>query len=665
MLRRALPGLLLWCVSVPASLVRIEVEERSDVLDGKPFGTAGPYERIVGRAYFAVDPSLPANRIISDIDLAPRNEEGKVEFSADLYVLKPRYPKTGNGTILFEVSNRGGKGMLRMFNLAETSADPRTPTDFGDNLLLEQGFTLLWLGWQFDVPRQPELLRLYAPAVKNLTGLVRSEFVPDRETQSFSLADRTMLVAYPVLDPGDADLKLTVRDRAQGARRTIPRSQWKLSGDRTRVLMETGFEPGKIYEIVYRAQDPVLVGLGPAAVRDLISFLKYGGAPEQDHLPLADQRQHLKRAIGFGSSQSGRFLRTFLYYGFNQDEQNRPVFNGIMAHVAGAGRGSFNHRFAQPSRDGHPFMNTFYPTDIFPFSDLEQTDAETGMSDGLLVRAAKVGVTPKIFYTNSSYEYYGRAASLTHTSLDGRRDMPLAPGTRIYLLAGSQHGPAAFPPPRSGTQNLSNPNDQRWSMRALLLAMHQWLATGREPPPSAYPRIADHALVPLSAVRFPRIPDVAFPTLIKQAYRVDYGPQFRTRGIVSLEPPTLGTAFPVLVPQVDEDGNETAGIRVPDVQVPLATYTGWNLRDPKLGAPDELFSMAGSFLPFARTKAEREKDLDPRPSIRERYNSREAYLQKVAAAAGDLARAGYLLQQDVPGLLERAAHQWDYLTEPR
>ena len=650
---------LLVCAPVSASLVRIEVQERTDVLEGKAFGAAGPYERIVARAYFAVDPKAPANRIISDIDLAPRNDQGQVEFSADLYLLKPRDPKTGNRTILFEVSNRGRKGMLGMFNLAEASADPQAAAHFGDGLLLEQGFTLVWLGWQFDVPHQPELLRLYAPAAAGVTGLVRSEFVPDRKTQSVPLADRTM-IAYPVANPEDLGLALRVRDRVEGARRTVPRDRWKLSADRTQVQMEAGFEPGKIYELVYQAQDPVLAGLGPAGVRDLISFLKYGGTPEQGYVLLSDQSRYLKRAIGCGSSQSGRFLRTFLYYGFNQDEKSRRVFDGIMAHVAGGGRGSFNHRFAQPSRDGHPFMNMFYPTDIFPFTDPEQTDPETGLTDGLL-RVGQVPDLPKIFYTNSSYEYYGRAASLTHTSVDGQRDAPLAPGTRIYMFAGAQHGPAAFPPSRSGTQNPANPNDFRWSMRALLRAMNHWLTDGKEPPPSQYPKISEGQLVPLGEVRFPKIPGVAFPTLIHKAYRVDYGPQFRTRGIVSLEPPKVGKAFPMLLPQVDADGNETAGIRLPEIAVPLATYTGWNLRDPKLGAPDELFSMAGSWLPFPRTKAERQKSRDPRSSVEERYASREDYLKRISAAARDLVQRGYLLDQDLPQIIERAGRQWDML----
>jgi hypothetical protein len=362
-------------------------------------------------------------------------------------------------------------------------------------------------------------------------------------------------------------------------------------------------------------------------------------------------------------SQSGRFLRTFLYYGFNQDEQKRRVFDGVLSHVAGAGRGSFNFRFAQPSRDAHPFMNLFYPTDIFPFTDLDETDPETGITDGLLARPLKDGVVPKVFYTNSSYEYWGRAASLIHTSPDGQKDAAIPESTRIFFFAGGQHGPAAFPPAQKGTQNLNNPNDYRWCMRALLQDMDAWVKDGKTPPSSQYPKVSQDTLVPLGAIQFPKIPGVRFPTRAHFAYRVDYGPEFRSAGIITNEPPKVGKPFPILFPQVDRDGNETTGIRMPELQVPLATYTGWNLRAPGIGAPDELYSMQGSLIPFARTKAERKGD--PRPSIAERYASRDEYLRKIETAARNLAEGGYLLEGDVPKVVERSAVEWDYLNAAR
>ena len=650
-----------------AAVTDVHVVDRSDVLGGISFGAAGPYERIAAKASFEVDPKLPANRIITDIGFAPRDENGRVKFSADVYVLKPRDPQKGNGTILLEIPNRGGKGMLSMFDLAQGSRDPKSEAEFGDRFLLEQGFTLVWVGWQFDVPEAPGALRLYTPIAHDgeraITGLVRADFVLDHKERSHSLADRNHK-AYPVLDPDDPNIRMTVRDRIDSPRSPVPRDRWQFAHDddgrpvpdMTSVYMASGFQPARIYEVVYTAKDPPLVGLGPAAVRDFISYLKYGGSA----LLLSDQHTYLKRAIGFGTSQSGRFLRTFLYYGYNGDEKDRQVFDGVWAHVAGGGRGSFNHRFAQPSRDAHPFLNFFYPTDIFPFTDLDETDPETGLTGGILHRASALHVVPKIFYTNGSYEYWGRDAALIHVAPDGQEDAPLAPGTRIYFLAGTQHGPGAKPV-RHDTQNLANPSDYRWAMRALLVAMNAWVTAGTEPPESHYPQLARHQLVPPDQVKFPRIPGVAFPTSMLHAYRVDYGPRFLSAGIVSIEPPKAGKPFPGLVPQVDADGNDVSGVRLPEFDVPLATYTGWNLRDPAIGAADVLYSMVGSMLPFARSKAERERRLDPRLSIPERYASREDYLEKVGASAQKLAAQKLLVPADIERIRSSAAARWDSL----
>jgi len=619
-----------------AAVVQVETKERSD---------AGPYSRITGKVHFAVDPKLPANRIVTDIDHAPRNAKGLVEFSADLYMLEPRDPAKRKGTVLFEVSNRGRKGLLSTFNLGAGSNHPQTPAELGDEFLLDQGITLVWLGWQFDVPPEPNLMRFYTASTKGLKGVVRSDFVPDVKTDRIYLADRTH-IAYPVADGEDETIQLTVRDRADGIRQTIPRSQWGLDPDRTHITMTKGFEAGRIYEAVYKSENPAVVGLGPAGVRDFISHLK--------------RKEGYRRAIGFGSSQSGRFLRTFLYYGFNQDEQGGRVFDGVWAHVSGGGRGSFNHRYAQPSRDARPFFNFLYPTDIFPFSNQEQTDPETGITDGLLVRAERAQVVPKIFFTNSSYEYYGRAASLIHTTVDGRRDLLPSKDTRIYFITGAQHGSGTFPPRRNGTQNSANTNDFRWTMRALLSAMHRWVADGAEPPASRFPLIGKDELVALGAVQFPKIPGVAFPSRMHKAWRADYGSEFRTKGIVSIEPPKVGSPFPMFVPQVDADGNEVSGIRLPVIQAPLGTYAGWNLRDPAIGAPDELYSMVGSYIPFPKNREARARTGDPRKSIEERYGSREAYIEKIASAARTLAAGGYMLERDIPKMTEKAGAQWDW-----
>src|SRR5947208_2268971 len=491
--------MLLVAAPLRAEVVRIEVNSRADVLAGKSFGTAGPYERLSGIIYFAADPRNSANQIVTDIDKAPKNASGKVEFSSDFFIIKPKDLTRGNGSVLYEVSNRGNKGMLGFFDFASASTDPQNAQDFGDGFLLEQGFTLLWVGWQF-----------------------------------------------------------TANGRG--------------------VRMGSGFEPKKIYEVVFKSQDPPIAGLGLAGVRDTISQLKYGSAAE-----LSISAGALKRAIAFGASQSARFLRTYLYDGFNEDESNRKVFDGMMVERAAAARGSFNIRFAQPSRDGDPWANFLYPVNVFPFSDAEQLDQETGRRDGLLTHRMKEQFWPKIMYTNSSYEYWGRVASPLHTTIDGKEDLSLPPNVRAYLFAGAQHGPSPFPPPRTVGQQMSNPLEYRWSMRKLLVSMNQWIADGTEPPPSALPRISDGTLIARDKLTFPKIPNVSVPAAPQTAKRADYGPDFVKKGIVTIEPPKLSSTFPALIPQADPDGNDIRGIRMPQLLVPLATFTGWNLYNDRLG----------------------------------------------------------------------------------
>jgi hypothetical protein len=662
---RVMLVLVLAAAPLSAEVVRIEVGSRSDLAGGQAFGPAGPYEKLSGKIFFAVDPALPANRIVADLDKAPRNGAGRVEFSSDFFLVKPKRIERGNGAVLYEVSNRGGKGMLGFFNHGTGSLDPTSAADVGDGFLMKQGFTLLWVGWQFDPPTRSGLVRVYPPtATENggpIRGLVRSDFVVTEREADHSLADRDH-TAYAVVDPDSPDNVMTVRDSVDGPRRIVPRSQWgfaraeagKTVADSTRVYIANKFEPGKIYEVVYTAQDPPIVGLGPAAIRDVISMLKYKSADALS-IPAAA----ITRALAFGVSQSGRFLRTYLYYGFNRDEGDRKVFDGVIAHVAGAGRGSFNHRFAQPSRDGHPYLNFFYPTDIFPFTDLPQRDPESGTTDGLLTHAGSPQLLPKVFYTNSEYEYWGRAASLIHTTIDGSGDAPLMDNVRIYLLTAGQHGPGAFPPVQTIGQQRNNPLDYRWAMKSLLLAMDRWTANGTAPPPSRYPRVGDGTLVPPDRLRFPKVPGVTTSTAVHRAYRADYGPRFAIEGVVTVEPPRIGTAFPILVPQVDADGNGLAGVKMPELAVPLATYTGWNLFNDRSGPTDALSSMQGSYIPLPRTSVERKRTNDPRQAIDERYRDKDQYVGLVSKAALELIEQGFLLAEDLAAVLRNAGRHWD------
>ena len=652
-----------------ARVVRVEIASRTDLQQGKSFGLAGPYETITGRVYFAVKPGDAHNQRIVDLDKAPRNAQGEVEFSADLYVLRPKDPNKGNGAVLFEVSNRGGKGILNIVNGAGGG------NEVGDGFFMNHGYTVAWVGWEHDVANQPRLLKLYAPVARGaggaeIHGLARADFNPSATTSDMPVGHNLLGPAggqsYPVDDPESPQNVLTVRDTPTGARQTISRSQWsfahevegKLVADPHFVHLNGGFAPGKIYELVYTVKDPVVMGLGMAAVRDFLSYLKY------DPQAVAPVR----RVYAVGISQSGRFLRHFIYQDFNSDEQDRQVMDGVIAHVAGAGRGSFNHRFAQPSRDAQPMSSLFYPTDLFPFTDLPETDPETGETAGLQDTIAKHHA-PKIFYTNTSYEYWGRAASLIHTSPDGKSDAPLPENVRIYFLAGLQHFSGAFPPQRSlrnapqyTGQQLHNPNPVRWYWRALITDMDQWVRDGAPPPASVYPKITDKTLVPLNKLAFPKIPGVNQPGEVSLAWRLDFGPQWK-QGIVTVEPPKVGKAFGVLVPQSDANGNDLGGVRLPELQVPLASYTGWNLRDPSIGAPDQRLSFIGSFIPFARTAEERKASGDPRPSIAERYTSRDEYMGKFAAATIKLMQERFLLPEDVPILLERGRQEWEAISK--
>ncbi len=619
-------SLLFTPLLLSAAVHNVELVERSPLA-----GTQ--YERVVLRTHFKVDPRLPANRLITDLRYAPVNKDGLVEFSADAYILKPRDPAQSNGTVLFEVSNRGGRAMLTTF------AYGKGKDDAGDGLLFEQGYTLAWVAWQFDVLPGSGLLTLQVPSARGAEGLVRSEAIITDRKGTFSVADGNHT---PYRAAGSGDAKMYVRDFADSPRTEVPRKDWRFADD---VTVAGDFEAGKRYEVVYASKEPAVAALGFAAVRDFISFLK-----------TTDQFGSIKRSIGWGSSQSGRFLRDFVYQGYNADEQGRRVFDGLMPHIAGAGRGSFHHRFAQPSR-----LGPWYTTDIFPFRDLNDSDPVTGITDGLLRVATGTNTVPKIFYTNTSNEYWRISASLLHTTMDGAAEAPLASTTRIYYLTGTQHGAGAWPPPKpDGLKYSTNPNDYRPILRALLTALNEWITTGKQPPPSRYPANTPDQLAASESVRFPKIPDFVSPNRLWHAQRLDFGPDYRAAGVIAFEPPkVMGAPFVTKVPQVDADGNEVAGIRNPVQSVALGTYAGWNISTSSPAATREIAGLQGSYIRFPATRADRERTGDPRLSIEERYPNRAAYLDRITEAARKLVSDRYLLERDVARIKERAAAEWD------
>lgn len=652
--------------SARAEVVRVEVEARQDVLEGKSFGEVGSYEKLQGKVYFAFDPKNPFNGRIVDLDRAERNEDGRVETWANFMALRPKEPNRASGVGLVEVSNRGGKASLRYFNAAGRSMDPVSEQDYGDGLLLRMGLTVIWIGWQFDVPRREGLLRLQVPSVKNgrktIEGLVRCDWTVDETVTTLGLGHRNH-IPYPLLRPDHRDNVLTVRDGRLEPRQTVPRDQWrfareengKVIEDVEHIYMASGFQAGKIYELVYRAKDPSVVGLGPAAIRDIMAYAKYD---DESIFPL-------EHGVAWGVSQTGRFLRHFLYQGFNTDEKGRKVFDGLLIHTAGAGRGSFNHRFGQPSRDAHRYSAFFYPTDIFPFTSWTQKDPETGKTDGLFAHMFDPSHLPKVFYTNSGYEYWGRAASLIHTSIDSKADVELFPNERLYHLSSGQHFVGSFPPrpeDRLGDSPAfrGNPLDFLVTLRALLASLVDWAANGVEPPPSAYPKVCSGDLVPINEVEFPEIPGVDFPKVIHEAYRADYGPKWG-QGIVEIQPPKLGKPFLSLVSQVNEIGNEVAGAKTVEVLAPLGTYAPWNLRQGMPGGKGELTNFIGTFIPLPRTEEERRQTGDPRPSIESLYPTKQDYIAAASIAATELVEKRLLLPEDILRVLKRAEANWKFV----
>ena len=642
------------------AVVALEVQRRSVVLDGRPFGAAGAYEKLAGVLRFAADPAHPANQSVTDLGLAPKNAPGLVESWADFYLLMPADPARGNHRLLLDVPNRGRKVALGMFNSTPRVPDPSTPEHFGNGFLMRHGYTVAWCGWQHDVPRRDGLMALTVPAARGnggpITGLVRCEWRPNTRAETLPLADRYH-VPHPTMDLNDPQARLIVRDHRDAAAVEVARGAWRFP-DASSITLAGGFEPGKIYALVYRSANPPLVGLGFLAVRDTAAWLRF--APAAEGNPCAGA---LERAYAFGVSQSARFLRHLLYLGLNEAETGRRVFDAVIPHVAGARRGEFNHRFGQPSLNSTSAVGS-----LFPFTDTVETDPVTGERGALLARLQARGPLPKILTINTSAEYWRGDASLVHTDVAGRRDVEPDRATRIYLFASTQHTPGTVPPPdadpNTGGRGRApfNVVDYAPLLRAALVNLDRWVTEGVEPPASNVPRLADGTAVDaeVTAPVFTKIPGVRFPDRIDRPARLDFGPEL-ARGIVTELPPKVGAPLVTFVSAVDADGNEIAGVRPVELLAPLATFTGWNPRHPDQGAPGDLMSMMGSTLLFPRTRAERLAKGDPRRSIEERYPSRAAYLEKVRTAALALVAARHVLAEDVDAIVEHAGRLWDWV----
>ncbi|HXJ82601.1 MAG TPA: alpha/beta hydrolase domain-containing protein [Candidatus Methylomirabilis sp.] len=656
-------------------VTRFEQRLRRPLAGGTSFGRAGhevgPYEELKGRLYFAIDPEHLANRRITDVGLAPRNESGLVESSSDVSILLPVDRARCSGRLMLDVVNRGNTVAVPNFNRATrpllTSGSPSDPpVDAGDGFLMRRGWVVMSCGWQSDAPDIQGLFRMYAPAARDaaghsLYGSVHSQLQPARPVTHLLLSDRGH-IPYPAADLDEPDALLTVRDQPDGPSTILPRDGWRFARveagrvvpDPTHVHLVGGFELGRLYQITYTAIGAPVLGLSMAALRDAVSWLKHGTTAEGNPAPGA-----LRWAYAYGRSQTGRLLRTMIYEDLNLDEGGREALDGIIANVAGGMRGEFNQRFGQNSKDRNNVM-----AHLFPFADQPVTDPDTGVKDALHARLDARGSRLRVFYTNTSAEYHRGDASLIHTDPDGQHDVAHGPNVRIYHFAGTEHGLGIWPPTDTQTapadptgavehsRHLRGVVDYSPLLRACLVHLDRWVVEGIEPPPSCYPRLAEDSAVPPERLDpvFARLPAASYPRHHAKPRRLDW----------TTVPPRAGRAFGSLVSAVNQDGNEVSGIVLPEVAVPLATHTGWNPRHPDIGGAEQLLVFAGSTLPFPRTRAERQASGDPRLSVEERYASRADYLDRVEYAARSLAQSGYLLDEDIELSVAAARRLWDH-----
>jgi hypothetical protein len=651
------------------AVTRLEIAARAPYQGGMTFGAVGAYERIDGVIHFAVDPLHEANAAIVDLDKAARDAAGRVTFSADFCLLHPVDPTRANRRLIFDVLNRGGRRAVPRFNHVPPALAQTPGIDPGDGFLFRHGWSIACCGWQWDVRRSEALLGLDAPEALDsggapIAGTVRVWFQPNSRTRHKLLADR-MHQPYNAAALDQPDAVLRVRDWPDGPPTVIPRDRWHFARDEDgtpvpddgHIWMAEGFTPGKVYEVIYRTRRCPVVGAGMLAVRDCASFLRFSDAADN---PCAGR---IDATIGYGVSQSGRFLRHFLSTGLNVDEAGRQVFDGLLIHVAGARRGEFNHRYAQPSDQHQPSFGH-----LPPFADDPQTDPITGQIAGLLDRQRALGGVPKVVYTNTAAEYWRGDTSLMHTDMAGTRDVEPPAESRVYLFASTQHVAGSLPlvdgngPGEPRGRYVANAVDYAPLMRAALANLDRWIVEGTEPPASLFPRLADGTAITGAAAiaAFRQIPglDLPDPAQLPVTRRVDLGPK-AARGI-GRYPTEPGERYPNYVAAMDADGNERVGIPMPDVAVPLATYTGWNPRHPETGGPEQILPMQGATLPFPRTADERARTGDPRPSIAERYRDRTDYLDQVRRAALSLVEQRYLLSEDVPLAVEIAAERYDY-----
>jgi hypothetical protein len=645
---------------VNARISRVIVSKTESYLEGRSFGTAGSYVRLTGKVYGEIDPSNPLNSIIQDIQLAPRNEKGLVEFISDFIILKPADMAKTNGILFLSLPNRG-------------NAFP------ADTALLRRGYIYFWCAWQGDVLEGNNRLIMRVPYAGDngsvIGGLLRSELQVISATKTLNLSSGFFTGmthrSYETTNPDNSGFSLTKRILESDKRIDIPHSDWAFSDctefrfpgipSTTKISLKDGFEPAYIYELIYIARNPLVLGLGFAVIRDFSSFLRHEQIDDAGFrnpvMYEGFESIPVRAAIMQGVSQCSNFARTFLFLGFNQDENGFMVFDGVNAHI-GTRRISLNVRFGRPGGGGLQHEDHLFPGNDPPFTWSTETDPVSGITGGILEKCIKTGTCPRIFQTLSSTEYWQLRASLTTTDSYGSRDLVIPDNVRIYLFAGTQHSPMDAADQMSGFRQNYNPYAPYH--RALLIALEKWILEGKEPPGSSYPTIAGKSLVlpDRTDISWPDIPGVTYTGKVNELPLLDYGPEYDFRnvtGIVTQEPPLPRSEqlYKAMVPKVDKDGNETAGIKGINIRVPVGTYTGWALRREGYGKGD-LSSVFGMFIPFQNTKKERKESKDPRLSLEERYGTHGRYVELVRKAAGELVNEGFLLPEDARIEIEKA-----------
>lgn len=635
-----------------ARIIRLEIlSVQSPTFGGLAFGSVGTYEKIFARAYGEVDPSDRRNSLITDIDLAPRNSSGMVEYSADVHIIKPVDLSKGNQRIFYDVVNRGNKGHGAFNEVGGNN--PTTAADAGTGLLMRRGYTLVFSGWEDEGLVPPGNNRALArlPIARNPDG---SSVVEHTITEViFDNANGTDLeLTYRAANLDQSQAKMLVHNHTHFIggplvdRVEVPASVWSYVDDTTvRINREDPFlapyDQGAAYEFIYPAKDPQILGLGLAATRDVVSFLRHDTSAEN---PLRGAIQYV---IAHGSSQSGRYLKGFTYWGFNEDETGRTVFEGIQPKISGAHAIASNDRFGDTNATGRSYQRHLSAKQEFPFTYEVRFDPISGLTDGIFARCQVTDTCPKVMHTDSANEAYLKPTALVTTDGLGN-DIRLPDNVRVFMVAGTQHGPSSAPQTTATCQQLSNPNPHNPIVRALYMALDDWATRGIRPPASRYPRVSDGTLVPSlpqSVQGFPVIPGVN--------YTGWYNPVDLLDKSTLPNMPIPGKSYTVLVPKTDVDGNDIAGVRHPNIEVPIATYTGWALRRAPF-AEGEDCALTGQYIPFAATKAERLAD-DPRLSLEERYRNHGHYVSRVARAADRLVRQRLLLDEDSVDIITAAA----------